>query len=256
MKHRLWIVVVVALGACKKPSQIRQSRSANDGRAHAKKIASGTLHIDGRLDEAVWQTAKGTGPFVHPGTGQPEPRSQVQGEAWFAWDNTALYVAARVEDRAPVMPFARTEEDPHLWERSSAIELMLQPGDPGDNRNYYEIQIDPACAIWSTHFDDYNQPQRVGSDGRRRFGHQEWSPTIACAAHVESGGYVIEFAVPWSALDGMSRTQVPPVVGATWRANVYSFRDGQRDALAWSALQGQGNFHFAPRFARLLFGGT
>jgi hypothetical protein len=35
--------------------------------------------------------------------------------------------------------------------------------------------------------------------------------------------------------------------------NVYSFRDGQRDSLAWSPTLGQGNFHFAPRFGRVIF---
>jgi hypothetical protein len=35
--------------------------------------------------------------------------------------------------------------------------------------------------------------------------------------------------------------------------NFYSFRDGQRDSLAWSPIQGQGNFHRAARFGRVTF---
>jgi hypothetical protein len=35
--------------------------------------------------------------------------------------------------------------------------------------------------------------------------------------------------------------------------NLYSFRDGQADAMSWSPLLGQGNFHRSSRFGRLRF---
>jgi hypothetical protein len=68
--------------------------------------------------------------------------------------------------------------------------------------------------------------------------------------------YVIEMAIPWSdfAVPQISgRANVPPRPGDVWKMNVYSFRDGQSDSLAWSPTLGQGNFHFAPRFGRVLF---
>jgi hypothetical protein len=34
---------------------------------------------------------------------------------------------------------------------------------------------------------------------------------------------------------------------------LYSFRDGQSQALAWSPLRREGNFHRAKRFGRLRF---
>jgi hypothetical protein len=33
--------------------------------------------------------------------------------------------------------------------------------------------------------------------------------------------------------------------------NVYAFRDGQRQSLAWSPLRGRGNFHKSERFGRI-----
>ena len=59
--------------------------------------------------------------------------------------------------------------------------------------------------------------------------------------------------LPWSAITG-ARVAVPPKAGDVWRANVYSFRDGQHQALAWSPLRRQGNFHKSSRFGRLTFG--
>ena len=161
-----------------------------------------------------------------------------------------------VYDPDPTTPFARNDVDPHLWERASAVELMIQPGDPGDNTNYYEIQVDTAGAVWDTQFDNYNSPIERGADeASTRFGHQEWMSHIERAAVVDRAGgkYTVEMAIPWSALAN-ARAATPPHPGDVWRMNVYSFRDGQRDSLAWSPLLGRGNFHRASRFGRVAFG--
>lgn len=212
-----------------------------------------TIDVDGRLDEPAWQRAGSTGPFVRPQDGLPEPGSAVNASARVAWDERALYVGMVVHDADPSSPFARDAEDPHIWERASGVELMLQPGDPADNRHYYEVQVDVAGAVWDTRFDDYNRPITDGTGGRR-FGHQGWSSALERAVHVDSdaGTYTVEMAVPWSAVPS-DRTAVPPAAGDIWRVNLYAFRDGQRDAMAWSPLLGEGNFHRTARFGRVRF---
>ncbi len=218
----------------------------------ASHVAAGTIHIDGRMDEPVWRTTGSTRALVNPGDGRAARASRVQGEARIVWDDENLYVGATVNDGDPSSPFRPSDEDPHLWERSSAIEVMIQPGDPGDNRGYYEIQVDVNGAVWDTQFDDYNRP--ISGDGpARRFGHQEWRSELRQSVRVERGTrYTVEIAIPWRTLQS-TRTAVPPHAGDVWRVNVYSFRDGQSDSLAWSPLLGQGNFHFAPRFGRVEF---
>jgi hypothetical protein len=132
---------------------------------------------------------------------------------------------------------------------------MLQPGDPGDNRDYFELQIDAHGAVFDSHFEDYNSPI-TGTGPARRFGHMEWSSELERAVHVQPQSfYAIEAALPWKSLIGAvsPRVQVPPRPGDIWRINLYSFRDGQRRALAWSPLRGQGNFHRASRFGRIRF---
>jgi hypothetical protein len=210
-------------------------------------------NVDGKLDEPFWQQATALGPLGSPGNGEVNEKHPVAGFARVGWDDHNLYFGAVVGDKSPFTPFARDDLDPRLWEKSSAIELMVQPGDPGDNKGYYEIQIDTAGAIFDTRWDDYNQPI-VGPEGEtRRFGHMDWSCKAERAAHVEEGKfYSIEVAIPWSAFEG-SRFAVPPKPGDVWRLNVYSFRDGQRLALGWSPIRGQGNFHKSSRFGRIKF---
>jgi hypothetical protein len=208
--------------------------------------------VDGKLDDAAWATAAALGPLVHPATGAPVPSSPVAAFARMGWTDDALWLGVVVRDKKPDAPFGRDERDPHVWGKSSGIELMLQPGDPGDNRDYYELQVDVGGAVFDSHFDDYNAPIS-GQGAARVFGHQEWSSGVERAAFVQRGSfYAVEVKLPWSAL-AAARVAVPPKPGDVWRLNLYSFRDGQRQALAWSPLRGQGNFHRAARFGRVRF---
>jgi hypothetical protein len=208
--------------------------------------------IDGALDDAAWAGSPTLGPFVDPGMGAPADDSPVAGFARLSWDDHALYLAFVVRDKKPSSPFGRDDVDPHVWGASSGVEMMLQPGDPGDNRDYYELQIDVAGAVFDSHFDDYNAPI-TGTPPARTFGHQDWSSQVVRATRVEKGQlWIVEAALPWAAL-APARVAVPPRPGDVWRLNLYAFRDGQRRAVAWSPLRGQGNFHRATRFGRIRF---
>jgi hypothetical protein len=209
--------------------------------------------IDGKLEEAAWADAAALGPLVEPGEGRAVGTDHpVAAFARAGWSHTHLYLGFVVRDVDPRSPFGRIDVDPHVWAEASGVEVMLQPGDPGDNRDYYEVQVDVAGAVWDTRFDDYNQPI-TGEGDERRYGHQDWKSGIERAVHVRAGSfYAVELALPWSALAG-ARAPAPPLPGQTWRMNLYTFRDGQRQALAWSPLRGQGNFHRASRFGKIQF---
>ncbi len=218
------------------------------------KAKAGAIRVDGRLDEAVWKRAGRTGQFVHPGNGKEPRRSKVKATARLLWDDTALYVGCTVHDKNPTSPFERNAVDPHIWTRSSAVELMIQPGDPGSNRHYYELQVDVKGAVWDTQFDDYNRPRRRGPRGLR-YGHQSWDSGVQRAVVRGKGHYTLELALPWKSLRAGAgqKTAIPPRVGDTWRLNLYSFRDGQRATLAWSPILGLGNFHRTSRFGKVVF---
>jgi hypothetical protein len=208
--------------------------------------------LDGKLDDPAWAHAAVLGPLVDPRDGSERPGSPVAAWGKLGWDDTHLYLAVLVRDKNPSSPFSRDANDPHVWAQSSGIELMLQPGDPGDNRDYYELQVDVAGAVFDSHFDDYNAPI-TGTGAARVFGHQEWSSRVERAVYVKKGSfYSVEVALPWAAL-APARVPVPPRPGDVWRVELYSFRDGQRHALAWSPIRGQGNFHRASRFGRVQF---
>ena len=86
----------------------------------------------------------------------------------------------------------------------------------------------------------------------KAFGHQEWSSHVERAVYIAPKFYAVELALPWSSFQG-ARVAVPPKAGDTWRIDLYSFKDGQRHALAWSPLKGRGNFHKSSQFGRIQF---
>lgn len=251
---------LISLAACvSRDKDPAWSKAPADGTSGESTISGAPMDVprfatppamDGKLDDAVWSHAATTSAFVEPGNGQAAPGSEVAAFAKLGWDDKNLYVGAVVLDRSPFSPFTRDEADPHDWEKSSAVELMIQPGDHGDNKDYYEIQVDVHGAVFDTHWDDYNTPI-TNSGAEKIFGHQEWSCHAERAIFVQdSRFYSMEIAIPWSAFV-QGRTPVPPKAGDVWRIDLYSFKEGQRLALAWSPIRGQGNFHKSSRFGRI-----
>lgn len=225
----------------------------------APKLGKVDVKIDGKLDEPFWQTTGQTGPFVAPGDGKTPPDHPVNAAAKVAWDDKNLYVAFVVEDKAPTSPFKKDDKDPHIWEKSSAVELMIQPGNHADNLEYFELQVDVNGAVFDTRWDDYNKPISGGPDEATKvFGHMDWTAGLERAVTVDKDkSYTIEVAIPWKAFDKVRAGAValPPKPGDVWRVNLYSFKDGQRAALGWSPILGQGNFHKTARFGEITFAG-
>ncbi|WP_438017014.1 carbohydrate-binding family 9-like protein [Sorangium sp. So ce315] len=223
-----------------------------------RKLAPGAaIAIDGRLDEPVWQAAARTGPFVNVSTGREDRSLPTQGEARLLWDDAFLYVAFDVSDRTITGGFPEDARDPHLWERDT-VEVMIDPDGDGDNKDYYEIQINPQNLVFDSQFDDYNAP-RGGPSGP--FGHQEWSAGLTSAVALrgtidddsdEDRGYVVEAKIPWSSF--AKAKAAPPSPGDAWRMNFYAMQNN--GGTAWSPILGDGNFHRARRFGRVRFVGA
>jgi hypothetical protein len=219
------------------------------------KLAKGKApKIDGKLDEEVWKTAASTGSFVNVTTGAPDSKQKVQGSAKLLWDDTALYVAFNVEDKDVIGGFKAGEKDPHLWTKD-CVELMIDPDGNGDNKDYYEIQVNPQNLVFDSRFDSYNLP-KGGPNGP--FGNQDWSAKLQSAVSIdgtldksddEDKGYSVEIKLPWASLDKAKKA--PPELGDEWRLNLYAMQNN--GGVGWSPILGQGNFHKATRFGKVLF---
>lgn len=216
------------------------------------------LSIDGVLDEPAWQTAAVTRPFVDVGTGGDAGTADPRGSARLLWDDTHLYLGFSVVSTKILGGFAPGSKDAHLWEHE-CVEIMIDPDGDGDGLDYYEIQVSPQNLVFDSRFESYNFP-RGGPLGP--FGHEAWSArgetAVKLAGTIDDdtdadSGYTVEVSLPFAQLDRSTRVQraAPPRPGEAWRVNLYIMK--RNAGVAWSPILGQGNFHRASRFGRLLF---
>lgn len=230
-----------------------KSASAVIKEVEAQKLAPGmTIAIDGRLDEPAWLAAKVAGPFVDVGSGRENSALPTQGTARLAWDDAFLYVGFEVLDTKVRGGWPTDAKDPHLWEKDT-VEIMTDPDGDGDNKDYYEIQINPQNLVFDTLYDDYNYPN---GNGKGPFGHEDWSAGLVSAVEVHGSidddtdidrGYTVEAKIPWASFS--KAKQAPPAPGSAWRMNFYAMQNN--GGTAWSPILGQGNFHRASRFGRV-----
>lgn len=216
------------------------------------------ITIDGKASEKEWQSAVSTGPFVDVGTGKPNSTFPVNGSAKMTWDDKNLYVFCEVKENDPYVGFTDAKSQPNdftaagqpkLWTKDT-IEMMVDPDPSGDNRDYYELQINPQNKVFKSQFDTLQQPSG-GPNGP--FGHEDWDPKLKSAVQLEKGpdgrvtGYSVEVAIPWSGY--VKAANHPPKPGDVWRINFYAMKENA--GVAWSPILGQGNFHKASRFGRV-----
>jgi hypothetical protein len=215
--------------------------------------AKDKIKIDGKLDDPAWEKAQVLGPFVDVATGSPNTTFPVNGKARLLWNDQNLFVAFEVEDKDVVGGFPKGAKDPHLWTKDT-VELMIDPDKEGDNEDYYEIQIGPQNLVFDSQFDKYNEP-KTEPDGP--FGHQDWSSGLKSAVVVdgtldkpgdEDKGYVVEAQIPWKSFSKAKKT---PPTNEIWRVNLYAMQENS--GVAWSAILGEGNFHKASRFGKVVF---
>lgn len=171
--------------------------------------------IDGQLDDPAWQDEVWTEPFVDI-EGDRETHPWFETRAAIRWDESHLYIAARLEE-------------PHVWgtltSRNSVLfqdndfEVFIDPD--GDHHNYYELEINALNTIWELSLD---RPYRDGGPARspaniaglRSAVHVDGTLN---APHDEDAGWSLEIAIPWEGLAEYTPLEVPPRHGELWRFN-------------------------------------
>lgn len=223
-----------------------------------KLAANDKIVVDGKDDDKAWGGASSTGPFVEVSTGKPNTTFPVNASAKLTWDDQNVYAFFTVKSADFYAGFtdAKAQPDdftaagqPKLWTKDT-VEMMVDPDGDGDNKNYYELQINPQNKVFKSQFDTLQQPNG-GANGP--FGHEDWDPKLKSATQTTKGpdgkttGYTVEVAIPWA---GYTKTvKKPPTPGDVWRVNFYAMKSN--GGVAWSPILGKGNFHFAPRFGRI-----
>ena len=191
--------------------------------------SDGSIKIDGRLTEPVWQRKGETG-FVQRMPDENSPASQ-KTELLLAYDQSALYVAVKMFDTRPdsiVGRLARRDQD----SQSDAVIIGIDAAH--DKRTGYYFGVNPAGAI---------QDGTLSNDTQTDDG---WDGVWDVGVRVESWGWTAEFRIPYSQLRFPKRDKYVwgfEIVRVIQRRNeesylVYYPRTDRMRVSRWIELQG------------------
>ena len=213
------------------------------------KLRGDGLHIDGELDEPVWQRAVVLTPFV-PSNGVGAERERTVVRAWY--DDTALYLGWTCTDRDIQATF--TARDSKFWEEEVAEFFITRR----ELTRYFELQWNPLGGEFDAIIDN-TLDERGVSKGFKG----DWSFTArGMKSAVKLRGtpansddqdefWQVEVMIPFADLGGPA-----PKPGEVWRGNFYRFnrtKGLKEELLSWSPPMLPG-FHQPTRFGFIEFG--
>jgi hypothetical protein len=217
------------------------------------------IKIDGKLDDAPWQSVPSTGPFSDTMSGAPVDQRT---EAKILWDDKFLYVAFENTDTNVWSSLGK--RDDKLW-TEEADELMIDAD--GNGRGYVELQVAPNGTVFDTYLPEYRKYEDALDPKKKQF---SWNSKVNAKVVVngtlnkhgdQDKGWTVEMAIPLEDVKGMEPKaelpKLPPALGNVWRINLFRMdrpdeKQPMQKASGWSPPL-VGDFHKLDRFGELVF---
>ena len=171
--------------------------------------------IDGRLDDASWQAASWSEPFVDI-EGDLRARPSLMTRMKMLWDDNYLYVAADLEE--PDLWGTLTERDAVIY-HDNDFELFIDPD--GDTHEYYELEINALNTVWDLML---IRPYRDGGPAINGWDIAGLKTGVDVRGTLnrpgdKDDGWSVEIAMPWKALKEAAPGARSPRGGEQWRVN-------------------------------------
>ena len=217
--------------------------------AHAA-LAPAAPRIDGRLDEAVWQTAQPLTDFVQRDPAEGAPSTE-RTEIRILTDGEALYIGAWLFDRQPgaIVPGERLRD----VDLTNSDYFAIIFDTYHDRQNGFVFATTPAGVEYDGQVIKEGEGGGVFQQGQTRAQagsaggfNLNWDATWTVATHVDSLGWYAEFRIPFSTLRyGSAREQ-------TWGLNVARSIRRRHEESFWSPIPRQYSLYRVSRAGRLV----
>ncbi len=247
---RVSLLVAVA-GACGCASAPKGGPvSQNPPRTYAVARLSGTLTIDANWDKPAWKAAAPLELTYYMGE---RPAHQPRVQAKLLYDDEALYVIFRVEDRY-VRAVAKQHQDPVC--RDSCAEFFFAPG-TDVSKGYFNIEMNCGGTMLF-HFQVVPRKNQVPLTpeelARVQIAHS--LPKTVDPEITEPTTWTVEYRVPFDLLGKYYPGAKKPAPGVTWKANFFKCGDNTSHPhwLTWSYVdRPKPDFHVPTSFGTLQF---
>ncbi|HEU4884088.1 MAG TPA: DUF5916 domain-containing protein [Longimicrobium sp.] len=207
------VLTLAALLACAAPAAA-QNGAHSTGPTPRVQAVERTVPIvlDGRLDEAVWQTPSPATGFIQfePNEGQPATQRT---EVRLAYDAEALYVGARMFDT----------------EGGRGVRTRLARRDAGSEADNIELVFDTYHDhTGRTVFNVNPSGARFDAGQASAYSDPSWDPVWAVETRIDSLGWVAEMRIPFSQL------RFPRDSVQTWGLQVWRYVQRLNETSMWS----------------------
>lgn len=171
------------------------------------------IHLDGKLDEAVWQTAPVATSFLQAQPNEGKPATQ-RTEVRFAYDDAAIYVGARMYDDSG----------------ARGVQTRLVRRDANANADYLEVIFDTYHDHIGRLFFTVN-PSGVRGDANGLGGGSDdsWDPVWEVKTAIDSLGWTAELRIPFSQLRYPSSA-----AEQTWGLQIWRQENRLNELSQWS----------------------
>ena len=145
------------------------------------------LRIDGKLDEAIYQTAKPLTGFIQALPAEGEPATE-RTEAWVMFDENFIYVSGKCYDSAPPDKWTANEirRDTNQLRQNDSFGMLLDTFH--DRRNGYNFYTNPLGGF---------ADQAVTDEGNPNV---DWNPVWQVRTGRFEGGWTAELAIPFKSI--------------------------------------------------------
>ncbi len=198
--------------------------------ARAVRIPAESIRLDGRIDDEAWRLAPAVGDFIQAEPVEGAPPTQPM-EVRFAYDETALYVGARM--RSP---------------SGAKIQAPMSRRDEGDQSEYLQVEFDSyhdrrtaymfgvtAAGVRLDHFHASDE-EATADNG--------FDPVWEARTEVDEDGWTAELWLPFSQLRfNHSEEQV-------WGLNIKRYRPDVKEEVYWVVI-GRTERGWSSRFGEL-----
>ena len=183
--------------------------------AHAVRVPSGSIEVDGRLEEAVWETATPVTDFVQsePIEGAtPTDRLEVR----FTYDDGALYVGARLHSSGPIQaPLSRRDDGQQVEFLEIELDTYL------DRRTAYMFGVTAA----GVRLDHYHPTDNQGDED------SQYDPVWEARTSVGPDGWTAELWLPFSQLRFNERGE------RVWGLNIKRSIPSRNEEVYWALVR-------------------
>ena len=212
-----------------------QAQAVIDPRAERRKeatathVPTGTIHIDGFLDEPIWQQAPAITDFAEQEPTEGAPPSEPM-EVRVLYDETSLYIGARMTGAPGTVqaPLGRRDD----VDQSEALQIELDTF--LDRRTAYMFGV-TASGVRQDHFHPSDDENDVD---------EQFDPVWQARTHVDERGWTAELWIP------LSQLRFNQVTGRTWGLNIRRYRPQLNEQDYWVVI-GRTNRGWASRFGNL-----